>query len=125
MTDLLDKYSWLHISLFITLKISCHSFLSGQLSVDRSATTFMGLSLYVKAHLSLAAFRILFILVFCQFHYYMSCRRLIQVMSEGSSLCLLDFNACFLLQIREVLSYDLFKYTFSPFLSLLLLLEFL
>ena len=104
--------------LFSILTIFCHSLLACQVSVDRSATTLMCLPLYVRACLSLAAFRILFILVFCQFHYYMSCRRLIQVMSEGSSLCLLDFNACFLPQIREVLSYDLFKYTFIPFLSL-------
>ena len=39
------------------LKISCHSFLACQVSVDRSATTLMCLPLYVKAHLSLAAFR--------------------------------------------------------------------
>ena len=63
----------------------------------------------------------LFILVFCQFDYDMSCRRWIQVTSEGSSLCLLDFNAFFLPQFREVLSCDLFKYPFSTFPSLFLL----
>ena len=42
----------------------------------------------------------------------MSCRS-IQVTSEGSSLCLLDFNAFFLPQFREVLSYYFFKYPFS------------
>ena len=31
---------------------------------------------------------------------------------KGGPLYLLDLNACFPPQIREVLSYDLFKYTF-------------
>ena len=44
--------------LFITLKISCHSFLACQVSVDRCATSLMGLPLDVRACISLAAFRI-------------------------------------------------------------------
>ena len=32
----------------------------------------------------------------------------------GGSLCRLDFDACFLPQIREVLHYNLLQYTFCP-----------
>ena len=53
----------LHLSciffLFITLKISWHSFVACQVSVDRSATTLMCLPLYVRTCLSPASFRIL------------------------------------------------------------------
>ena len=59
MTDLLSKgFLAAYFFLFVTLKISCHSFLACQVSVYRSATTLMCLPLYVRAHLSLAAFRI-------------------------------------------------------------------
>ena len=59
MTDLLDKgFLTAYFFLFITLKISCHSFLAYQVSVDKSATGLIGLPLYVRACLSLAAFRI-------------------------------------------------------------------
>ena len=50
--------------MFITLKTFCHSFLDCQVSIDRSATTLLCRPLYVRAHLSLAACRILFILLF-------------------------------------------------------------
>ena len=60
MTDLLGKgFLVAYFFPFITLKISCHSFLACQVSVDKSATTLMCLPLYVKVRLSLAAFRIL------------------------------------------------------------------
>ena len=59
MTVLLDKgFSATNVFLLITLKISFYSFLACQVSVDRSATSLMGLPLYVRACLSLAAFRI-------------------------------------------------------------------
>ena len=59
MTDLLGKgFSAAYFFfLFITLKISCHSFLGCQVSVDRSVTSLISLPLYVTACLSLAAFR--------------------------------------------------------------------
>ena len=102
MTDLLDKgFSAAYFFLFITLKISCHSFLACQVSAGRLVTSLIGLPLYVRARLSLAAFRIFSLsLYFASFT--MICRAENQVMSEGSSLCLLDFNAFFLPQIREV-----------------------
>ena len=59
MTDLLGRgFSAAYFFLFITLKISCHSFLACQVSVERSVTSLISLPLYVRAHLSLAAFRI-------------------------------------------------------------------
>ena len=59
MTDLLDEgFLAAYFLLFITLKISCHSFLACQVSVERSVTSLTGLPLYVTARLSLAAFRI-------------------------------------------------------------------
>ena len=58
MTDLLDKCFSAAYFLFNTLKISCHSFLACQVSVDRYTTILMCLPLYIKTHLSLAAFRI-------------------------------------------------------------------
>ena len=59
MTDLLGKgFSAAYFFLFITLKISCHSFLACQVSVERWVMSLIGLPLYVRARLSLAAFRI-------------------------------------------------------------------
>ena len=58
MTDLLERGFSAAYFLFITLKISCHSFLACQDSVERSVTSLIGLPLYVRARLSLAAFRI-------------------------------------------------------------------
>ena len=58
MTDLLDKgFSAAYFFLFLTLKISCHSFLAYQVS-ERSVTSLIGLPLYVRERLPLAAFRI-------------------------------------------------------------------
>ena len=59
MTDLLDKgFSAAYFFLFITLKISYHSFLACQVSVDRSVMSLISLPFYVRACLSLSAFRI-------------------------------------------------------------------
>ena len=59
MTELLDK-GFLAAYFFCSSywKISCHSFLACQVSVERSVTSLIGLPLYVRACLSLAAFRI-------------------------------------------------------------------
>ena len=68
--------------LFITLKISCHSFLACQFSVDRSATSLMCLPLYVRACLSLAALRILSLSL-----YFASFTRICHA-EDGFKLCL-------------------------------------
>ena len=43
---------------FITLNMSCHSFLACRVSAERSAVNFMGIPLYVIFCFSLAAFNI-------------------------------------------------------------------
>ena len=122
MTDLLDKgfsaayfFSVHHIEDFLPFLSGLPSF-KREISHESYRCPFICEGTFTPCCFQ----NFLFILVFCQFHYDMSCRRSIQVMPEGSSLCLLDFNAFFLPQIREVLSYDLFKYAFRPFLSLFL-----
>ena len=58
MTDLLDKgFSAAFFFLFSTLKISCQSFLACQVSKERSVMSLIGFPLYVRARLSLDAFR--------------------------------------------------------------------
>ena len=100
------------------MKISCHSSLDCQVSVDRSATTLMCLPFYVKACLSLAAFRILSLsLYFSSFTMICHAEDQLKLCLKGV-LCASWINVCFLPQIGDVLSYDLFKYTFGLFLSL-------
>ena len=44
---------------FVTLNISCHSFLACRTSIEKSNDSLMGVPLYVICHFSLVAFNIL------------------------------------------------------------------
>ena len=62
-------YSCCRFCPFITLNVSCHSFLVCRVSVEISADSLVGVPLYVICHFSLVAFNILS-LSFWQFYYY-------------------------------------------------------
>ena len=123
MTDLLDnRFSVAYFFLFITLKISCHCFLACQVSVERLVTSLIGLPLYVRACLSLAAFRIFSLsLYFASFTMICHAEDQFKLRLKGVLCASWISMPFFLPQIREVLSYDFFKYTFNTFPSLFLL----
>ena len=58
---MLGRLSWSCYSffLFITLNISCYSFLACRVSAEKSANTLMGVPLYAICYFSLVAFNIL------------------------------------------------------------------
>ena len=69
LNEILARYSNLGCIFFpfSTLNISCHSFLAGRVSAERSAVKRMGFPLYVTCCFSLAAFNILSLcLIFVQ-----------------------------------------------------------
>ena len=91
---------------FITLNISWHSLLACRASVEKSADSLMGVPLYVICYFFLVAFNILSLsLIFVS---------LITVLLS----VLLDLVDYFLSRVREVFSYNLFKYFLRSFLSL-------
>ena len=81
--------------------------------MEMSAVILILLPTKVMDFLPLAAFRIFSLsLEFASFG--IKCRGVERFLLtlEGEALYLLDLNACFPFPVREVLSYDLFKYTF-------------
>ena len=104
---------------FVTLNISCHSLLDFRVSALRSAVTLMGVPLYVICCFSLVAFNILFfVFSFCQFDLYGSFCVCLWVYPVWDSLGFLNLSECFLSDIGEIFSYNLFQYFLWPFLSL-------
>ena len=98
LNEILAGYSNLGCRLFsfITLSMSCHSFLAWRVSIERSAVILMGIPLCVICCFSLAAFNI-------------------------CSLCLislgfLDLGGYFLPHFREFFNYCLLKYFLMVFL---------
>ena len=82
--------------------------------MERSAANLILHPIKVRDFLSLAALRIFSLsLEFASFTIkYQSVEQFLLIFLGGESLYILDLNACFPPQIKEVLSYDLFKYTF-------------
>ena len=111
------QYSWLQISSFITLNMSCHSFLVCRASAEKLVDNLMEISLYVIYCFFLIAFNI-FLFNCCQFDQYVSWCVPLLVYPVWDFLKFLDLADFFLYQVREVFSYYIFKCFFRPFLSL-------
>ena len=81
---------------FITLNILCHSVLACRVSVEKSADSLMGVSLYVICYFSLVALNILSVFNLCQFDYCVSWCVPPRVYPAWDSLCFLDLVDYFL-----------------------------
>ena len=97
MTDLLDR-GFSATYFFCSSHCRFPAILSGLPSFSREIRHYSYQSPFIcySTFIPCCFQNFVFILVFCQFHYDMSCRRSIQVELEGSSLCLVDFKAFFL-----------------------------
>ena len=94
--------------------MSYQPFLACQVSVERSAVNLILLPIKVRDFLSLATLGIISLsLEFASFTIKgRGVERFLLILGGWGSLYFLDLNACFPSQVREVLSYDLFKYVF-------------
>ena len=89
-------------SLSSFLNILCLSLLACRVSVEKSAGSLMGVSLYVFCHFSLIAFNILSLsLIFVSFDYYVSWCVSPGVYPAWDFLCFLDLVDYFLFHIRK------------------------
>ena len=100
----------------ITLNISCHSFLACRAPIEKSADSLMRVPLCVICCLSLVAFNILSLsLVFGSLIIMCLGVFLLGFILPGT-LCFLGLIDYFLSHLKEVFSYQLFKYFLSSFL---------
>ena len=85
----------------ITWNISCHSFLSCSVSIEKSDASLIVAPLYTTSHFSLAAFKILFVFEFCHFNYSVSWSGPLWVHLDWDPLCFLDLRNFFSQQVRK------------------------
>ena len=105
-------------SSLITFNISCHSLLACRVSVEKSADNLTGIPFFAVCRFSLAVLIFYLSLIFVSL--ITVCLGVLAppwVFPAWDLLCFLDLVDCFLSHVREVFSYDLFKYFLRPFLS--------
>ena len=106
---------------FITLNMSCHSFLACRVSVQRSTVNLMRIPLYVICCFSLAAFKIfsLYLIFDSLINMCLGVCFSLDLSCMGLS-ALPGLDDYFLPHIKDVFNYNLFQYFLSPFLFLFL-----
>ena len=104
---------------FITLNLSCHSFLACRVSAEKSAVNLMGAPLYVICHFSLVAFNNFSLsLIFVSLITMRLGIFLLWFILPGTLCASWTWVAISFLMLGKFFDYNLFEYFLGSFLSL-------